>query len=145
MTHHNLLWANSFEPHDINELVELRARQRTFYGAYGRTALVSLGYAITILRLLDDRFHKIGLLFAILAGALFVLSFLRAAHSNNDFADFSKEGPHRRYKHVIKTVGTEGTRIFGRPFITAGWIVLAVSIIVAVVEIALLVLILRIN
>lgn len=45
---------------------------------------------------------------------------------------------------VVQTVGQEGTRIFGRPFITAGWIVVAVSIVVAAVEIGLLVLVLDI-
>ena len=47
----------SFVAEDLNELVELRARQRTFHGAYSRTALGSLGYGITILRLLDQSFH----------------------------------------------------------------------------------------
>ena len=48
----------SFTASDVNELVELRARQRTFHGAYSRTALSNLGYSLTILRLFDDRFHK---------------------------------------------------------------------------------------
>ncbi len=47
-------------------------------------------------------------------------------------------------KVPIQTVGQENTRVFGRPFITAGWIVLAVSGVVAAVEIGLLVLILQI-
>ena len=47
----------SFVAQDLNELVELRARQRTFHGAYSRTALGSLGYGITILRLLDKSYH----------------------------------------------------------------------------------------
>jgi hypothetical protein len=60
---YNLFWhrghrSNSFTPDDVNELVELRARQRTFHGAYGRTALGNLGYALTILRLFDARFHR---------------------------------------------------------------------------------------
>ena len=36
--------------------VELRARQRTFDGAYTRGALANLGYSLTILRLFDKRF-----------------------------------------------------------------------------------------
>lgn len=43
---------------DINELQEIRARQRTFHGAYNRTALGTLGYAVAILRLFDKRFHR---------------------------------------------------------------------------------------
>ena len=45
--------ADSYVAIDLNELVELRARQRTFDGAYGRTALGNLGYALTILKLFD--------------------------------------------------------------------------------------------
>lgn len=37
-------------------VVELRARQRTFDGAYTRGALANLGYSLTILRLFDKRF-----------------------------------------------------------------------------------------
>ena len=48
----------SFQASDVNELVELRARQRTFYGAYGRTALSNLGSALTILRLFEHRFYQ---------------------------------------------------------------------------------------
>lgn len=78
----------------------------------------------------------VGLLYAILSGLLFILSFFRARHSRHDFADraVSSYGP------ALRTVGQEGKRVFGRPFITAGGIVVAVSVVVAAVEIALLVL-----
>jgi hypothetical protein len=72
---------------------------------------------------------------------MFILAFLRARHSIHDFADRLKE--ESRYQHAIKTVGQEGKRIFGRPFVTAGWIVVAVTCVVAAVEIGLLVLIFR--
>ena len=39
-------------------VVEIRARQRTFDGAYGRSALGSMGYALTVLRLFDKRFYN---------------------------------------------------------------------------------------
>jgi len=45
----------------------------------------------------------------------------------------------------MQTVGQENGRIFGRPFVTAGWSVLQVAVVVGVVEIALFVLILRHN
>ncbi|KAJ7698467.1 hypothetical protein B0H16DRAFT_1645086 [Mycena metata] len=140
---------NSFQATDLTELVELRARQRTFHGAYGRTALSNLGYSLTILRLFDDRFYRIGLLFAILGSALYVLAFLRSRHSWHDFADDDKPEssgapPQRPPRGVIRTKGQENTRIFGRPFVTAGWIVIAVATVVAGVEIGLLVLVLKI-
>ncbi|KAJ7153437.1 hypothetical protein C8R43DRAFT_445754 [Mycena crocata] len=139
--------ANSFQPADLTELVELRARQRTFHGAYGRTALSNLGYSLTILRLFDPRFYRIGLLFAILGAALYVLAFLRARHSRHDFADHDKPESSTTPsipRDVIRTKGQEHTRIFGRPFVTAGWIVLGVAAVVAGVEIGLLVLVLKI-
>ncbi|KAH9922211.1 uncharacterized protein B0H18DRAFT_1085938 [Fomitopsis serialis] len=103
--------------------VELRARQRTFDGAYARTALVNFGYALTILRLFDKRFARIGLVYTVLGVALAVISFFRNL------------GPRDT------TVGQTGKRNFGRPFITAGWMVIAVTIVVAAVEISLLVLV----
>ncbi|KDQ23899.1 hypothetical protein PLEOSDRAFT_1098009 [Pleurotus ostreatus PC15] len=135
-------------------------------------------------RLFDRRFYKIGLLFAILGGLMFVLSFLRARHSRHDFADYNEEakegetetaesdtkakgrrrgmrddsdsddesksdiyrtyhyGP-LKYHNVVKTKGQTGKRVFGRPFVSAGWIVLSVSGVVAAVEIGLLVLVLK--
>ncbi|KIK66234.1 hypothetical protein GYMLUDRAFT_239220 [Collybiopsis luxurians FD-317 M1] len=159
--------AESFYASDVNELVEIRARQRTFYGAYFRTALGNLGYALTILRLFDSRFYKIGLLFTILGALLFVLSFLRDRHSRHDFADprtssstnsnsattSTSATTHQHLRQgsfsydpadVIQTVGQKGTRVFGRPFVTAGWIVVGVAGVVLAVEIGLLVLILQI-
>lgn len=43
---------------DIDELVEIRARQRTFEGAYVRTALGNLGYSCLILRVFSTEFAK---------------------------------------------------------------------------------------
>ncbi|KAH6912046.1 hypothetical protein BKA70DRAFT_1145326 [Coprinopsis sp. MPI-PUGE-AT-0042] len=132
---------NSFEAQDINELVELRARQRTFHGAYSRTAIGALGYSLTILRLFDTSFHTIGLCFAILGALLFVFAFLRSRHSSHDFADRHKEA--HLADRAIKTVGNDTARLWGPPFRTAGRIVVGVAIVVAALEIAMLVLILR--
>ncbi|KAI0632986.1 hypothetical protein C8Q77DRAFT_1058293 [Trametes polyzona] len=131
--------SKSFYPQDVNELVELRARSRTFDGAYGRSAMANLGYALTILRLFDRRFFKIGILYTALAGILFVLAYFRQRHSRHDFADHHRNAG--AYEDAIKTVGQTGKRIFGRPFVTAGWIVALLSIVVFAVEICLLVLI----
>ncbi|KAI9058788.1 hypothetical protein FKP32DRAFT_1635681 [Trametes sanguinea] len=131
--------SKSFYPQDVNELVELRARSRTFDGAYGRSAIANLGYALTILRLFDKRFFKIGILYTALAGMLFILAYFRQRHSRHDFADRHRDPA--AYENAIKTVGQTGKRIFGRPFITAGWIVALLSLVVFAVEITLLVLI----
>jgi hypothetical protein len=84
----------------------------------------------------------VGILFAVLGALMFILAFLRARHSRHDFADRWKEQP--KYQHAMTTVGQNGTRIFGRPFVTAGWIVLGVTCVVAAVEIGLLVLVFRV-
>ncbi|KZS95681.1 hypothetical protein SISNIDRAFT_452339 [Sistotremastrum niveocremeum HHB9708] len=127
--------ANSFRPVDHAELVELRARQRTFEGAYARTAFGTLSYAILVLKLFDRRFYKIGLLYTILSAMLALLAFGRSRHSQHDFAD-----EHR----PDDSTGGRG-RVFGRPFVTAGWVVVAVTFVVATVEIGLFVLVLNIN
>jgi len=48
----------SFICSDVDELVELRAHQRTYNGAYVRTALGILGYSLTVLRLFDRKFYR---------------------------------------------------------------------------------------
>ncbi|EPQ55876.1 hypothetical protein GLOTRDRAFT_111033 [Gloeophyllum trabeum ATCC 11539] len=149
--------ADSFKASDVNELIELRARHRTFDGAYRRTALGNLGYALAVLRLFDRRFYRIGLLYTILSGLLFGISFMRARHSKHDFADNhmpyvdwdevtsgrAQEISGSGHNYAIVTRGQENTRVYGRPFVTAGWIVLAVAGVVAAVEIALFILVLK--
>jgi hypothetical protein len=87
-------------------------------------------------------FNPVGLLYAVLAGLLYVLSFLRMRHSRHDFADEYRDDA-TISKGAIPTVGQENGRIFGRPFKTAGSIVIAVTTVVAAVEVALLVEVLR--
>jgi len=131
--------ADSFVPLDINELVEIRARQRTFFGAYARTALGNLGYSLLFIKLFDRRFYQIGLLYALLAGFLLVIATIRAKYNKHDFADH----PDEDYSHAIQTKGQSTARIFGRPFVTAGRIAITILIGVGVIEVVLLVLILK--
>ncbi|KDQ16416.1 hypothetical protein BOTBODRAFT_64758 [Botryobasidium botryosum FD-172 SS1] len=146
----------SFYPIDASELVELRARDRTFNGAYARSALGNLGYSVVILKLFDQRFYYIGLLYVILAGFLFLLSILRRRHSRHDFSDRygvvagrwdgdTIEGEVAQSRARDSSVDSTCRRIYGRPFVTAGWIVVAVSLVVAAVEVGLLVLILNLD
>jgi hypothetical protein len=85
----------------------------------------------------------VGLLYATLAALLTVTAFLRARHSRHDFADppahfYLRE----KLPAALPTVGMAGKRVLGRPFITAGWIVLGLGITVASIEIMLFVLLL---
>ena len=87
--------------------------------------------------------YSVGALYAVLSGLLFVIAFFRSRHSRHDFADYDKEdSPSEESSHPIVTIGQDRSRIFGRPFATAGWIVVGVTVVVAIVEICLLVLIL---
>ena len=86
-------------------------------------------------------FLQVGLLFVILGAVLFIIAYLRARHSAHDFADRNKEA--QILDSGIKTEGQDNTRIFGRPFVTAGWTVVQVTVAVAVVELGLLGLIIR--
>ncbi|KII90068.1 hypothetical protein PLICRDRAFT_53174 [Plicaturopsis crispa FD-325 SS-3] len=135
--------AESFAAIDVPELVELRARQRTFHGAYRRTALGNLGYALAVIKLFDARFYRIGLLFALLSAMLFALSFVRARHSKHDFADHIPDESTSASPQPLESVGQRG-RVYGKPFYTAGWVVIAVTGAVAVVEIGLFWLVLKI-
>ncbi|KAG9310949.1 hypothetical protein JVU11DRAFT_8823 [Chiua virens] len=133
--------SNSFLAADLIELTELRARHRTFDGAYRRSALANLSYAITILRLFDPRFYKIGVLFLVLSALFIGLAYVRARQSRHDFADRSPDELSALYQQAIPTKDQEQAREYGRPFVTAGVDVVAVAVIVFAVELAMLILI----
>lgn len=60
------------------ELVEIRAAQRTFEGAYIRTALGQFSFALIVLKIFTAEFYSIGALFAVYgAGVLFTSLFRR--------------------------------------------------------------------
>ncbi|KAG1797091.1 uncharacterized protein HD556DRAFT_1358482 [Suillus plorans] len=133
--------ADSYKPIDVLELNELRARNRTFNGAYRRTAIATLGYALTALRLFDSRFLRIGVVYLVLSILLFALGYIRARHSQHDFSDGSKTSA--LYEQALPTVGQEDKREYGRPFITAGRDVITVGALVMIVEILLLAFVLQ--
>ena len=78
---------------------------------------------------------QVGIVYVVLAVMFFTISYFRHRHSRHDFADQYSE------KSVIVTQGQQNKRIFGRPFVTAGWIVIGVFATVLAIEIGLLVLI----
>jgi hypothetical protein len=60
------------------ELVEIRAAQRTFEGAYVRTAIGQFSFALIVLKIFTAEFYSIGALFAVYgAGILFISLFRR--------------------------------------------------------------------
>ncbi|KAG8900965.1 hypothetical protein FRC00_009834 [Tulasnella sp. 408] len=107
--------------------------------------------------------HQVGLLYVILAAALYLCAIIRRRKSRHDFADSIKGRPSLRWDeddmYAPRTddeTGTEAAarrkkdasalrkRVFGAPFVTAGWVVILVTATVATIEIALLVLLLAV-
>jgi uncharacterized membrane protein YidH (DUF202 family) len=64
-------------------LVEIRAAQRTFEGAYIRTAIGQFSFALVVLKIFTSEFYSIGALFAVYgAGVLFTSLFRRQQGKN---------------------------------------------------------------
>ncbi|KAH9965127.1 hypothetical protein BGW80DRAFT_761227 [Lactifluus volemus] len=135
--------AQSYFVADEDLLTELRASQRTFNGAYMRTALGNMGFSLTVLRLFGRLFYRIGIVYAVLAFLLCVCTFFRARYARHDIADTHDPDDDTLSLLAIPTVGQEHKKSFGRPFVTAGKIVAVVAFVVAGTEIALFVLILQ--
>ncbi|KAJ9157659.1 hypothetical protein NKR23_g629 [Pleurostoma richardsiae] len=73
------------------ELVEIRAAQRTFEGAYMRTALSQFSFALVILRIFTAEFYAIGALFAAYGAAVMLVAIFRRYEGNRQFFDREEE------------------------------------------------------
>ncbi|EON97911.1 hypothetical protein UCRPA7_6583 [Phaeoacremonium minimum UCRPA7] len=69
------------------ELVEIRAAQRTFEGAYMRTALSQFSFALIILKIFTSEFYAIGALFAVYGAAVMLVAVFRRYEGNRQFFD----------------------------------------------------------
>ena len=79
------------------ELVEIRAAQRTFEGAYIRTALSQFSFALVVLKIFTSEFYSIGALFAVYGAAVLFVSLVRRRHGNKQFfSDADEDGVHRK-------------------------------------------------
>ncbi|KAG5946240.1 hypothetical protein E4U60_004382 [Claviceps pazoutovae] len=67
------------------ELVEVRAAQRTFEGAYMRTALGQFSFALVILKIFTEEFYAIGALFAVYGFAVLLVAGYRRYQGNRQF------------------------------------------------------------
>ena len=93
-----------------SELVEIRAAQRTFEGAYMRTALGQFGFALIILKIFTAEFYSIGALFALYGVGVFLVSLFRRQQGNRQF---------------FNDVGDDGFE--RKKFRTSGNVVLAIT------------------
>ncbi|EME47212.1 hypothetical protein DOTSEDRAFT_21009 [Dothistroma septosporum NZE10] len=79
------------------ELVEIRAAQRTFEGAYIRTSLSQFSFALVVLKIFTSEFYSIGALFAVYgAGVLGVSAFRRMQSNRQFFTEVGDDGTSRK-------------------------------------------------
>jgi uncharacterized membrane protein YidH (DUF202 family) len=102
-----------------SDLLEIRARERTFEGAYTRTALNALGTGVLVMRVFSTEFFALGLVFVAYGVTLLIL------------------GRFRRRKLLHKQPD------IWAPFRTGGRYVLATALITLITQITLLILLLR--
>jgi uncharacterized membrane protein YidH (DUF202 family) len=68
-------------------LVEIRAAQRTFEGAYVRTAIGQFSFALVILKIFTAEFYSIGALFAVYGAGILVISLFRRQQGESESSD----------------------------------------------------------
>ena len=80
-----------------------------------------------------------------LAVTLAVVSYARTYYSDEDFADHAVPPSVRSGRELSAAAAITGSsrRVFGRPFVTAGWIVVVVTVVVLILELTILYLILH--
>lgn len=78
---------SSRAPSLSNRLTEIRAAQRTFEGAYVRTALSQFSFALIILKIFTSEFYAIGALFAAYGSAILLVAVFRRYEGNTQFFD----------------------------------------------------------
>ncbi|GAA5978592.1 hypothetical protein JCM11641_002781 [Rhodosporidiobolus odoratus] len=138
---------------DVDEVVELRARQRTFDGAYTRTALGNLGYALLVLKLFTPEFARIALVYVILAVLLLVIATYRRRRSDHDFADSYRPTSSSVADPASQSPPTSSPkpkqkaseRLWGREFRTSGDTVVLLGVVCGGLFVALFVLIMQLD
>ncbi|EMF16106.1 uncharacterized protein SEPMUDRAFT_124207 [Sphaerulina musiva SO2202] len=110
------------------ELVEIRAAQRTFEGAYIRTSLSQFSFALVVLKIFTSEFYSIGALFAVYGAGVLAVSAFRRMQSNRQF---------------FNAVGEDG--LSRRRFRTSGNVVVILTGLSVAAYVTLLVLTLRLK
>ncbi|KAH9842287.1 hypothetical protein Tdes44962_MAKER07607 [Teratosphaeria destructans] len=91
------------------ELVEIRAAQRTFEGAYIRTSLGQFSFALVVLKIFTSEFYSIGALFAVYgAGVLGVSAFRRMQGNRQFFSELGEDGLQRKRQLIASRFRTSG-------------------------------------
>lgn len=78
-------------------MVEVRAAQRTFEGAYIRTSVSQFSFALIILKIFTAEFYSIGALFAVYGAGVFTIGLFRRQQGNRQFfSEIGEDGVNRR-------------------------------------------------
>ncbi|EFY90931.1 hypothetical protein MAC_03047 [Metarhizium acridum CQMa 102] len=91
------------QPLTVHRLVEVRAAQRTFEGAYMRTALGQFSFALVIIKIFTEEFYAIGALFAAYGVAVLLVAAYRRYQGNRQF--FTAESSDGTIRRKFKTSG----------------------------------------
>ncbi|KAL2218292.1 hypothetical protein M432DRAFT_632882 [Thermoascus aurantiacus ATCC 26904] len=86
-----------------DEIVDVRAAQRTFEGAYIRTALSQFSFALIILKVFTSEFYSIGALFAVYGTGVLIIGLFRRQQGNRQF--FSEVGEDGLHRSKFRTSG----------------------------------------
>ncbi|EGD96283.1 hypothetical protein TESG_03736 [Trichophyton tonsurans CBS 112818] len=79
------------------EMVEVRAAQRTFEGAYIRTSISQFSFALIILKIFTAEFYSIGALFAVYGAGVMTIGLFRRQQGNRQFfSEVDEDGVQRR-------------------------------------------------
>ncbi|KAF7503795.1 hypothetical protein GJ744_003287 [Endocarpon pusillum] len=137
-----------------NELVELRATQRTFEGAYIRTSLSQFSFALVVLKIFTAEFYSIGALFAVYGAGVLAVGCYRRREGNRQFFVVIKEERKRGHdddgvgvlgEHREEHQGESGTLQTENRFRTSGNVVVVLTILSVMAYATLLVLTLRLG
>lgn len=136
----------------------MRAAQRTFEGAYVRTALGQFSFSLVVLKIFTAEFYSIGALYAVFgAGILAVSAFRRMQGNRQFFSEVGADGlsrkrsvyfpsstgcPHSRGDGPIQWKDTSTDQMQCR-FRTSGNVVVALTFISLAAYVTLLVLTMR--
>jgi hypothetical protein len=93
--------------HAPHRLVEIRAAQRTFEGAYMRTALSQFSFSLIILKIFTSEFYAIGALFAVYGAAIMMVAIYRRYEGNRQFFDCEESED----EEIERTDGADGSTL----------------------------------
>ncbi|KAJ6256518.1 hypothetical protein Dda_8380 [Drechslerella dactyloides] len=119
------------------ELVEIRASQRTFEGAYFRTSISLFTFSLVILKVFTVEFYPIGALFAAYGAIIMAISVFRRTESNRQFYIVEN----KETNELPETQRTGGKRVFR----TSGNTVIVCAVTSILAYTTLLVLVLRLT